>query len=695
MDSLAVDESIEEQQLAAMFSLSLVGMAEIELPSGRYRRVNRRFCELTGRAEEELLRLTVRELTHPEDRERDAEGIAALIRGDVTEHRIEKRYLRPDGTPVWAAVSATLVRNAHGRIVGSVGVIHDISALKRQQELLRESEERLRASQNQLQLITDALPVLISYVDAGQRYRFVNKAYQETFATEDYYGKHVRDVIGPEMYETARPHIERALAGESFRAEMRIRWNGEMRDIAVTYVPHRDGDRVVGYVALTEDITERKRVEETLREQAQTLETLNRIGRVLSAELDLQRLVQALTDAGTEICHAAFGAYFHNEPDPSGQGFRMYTLSGAPRETFTGFPLVRAAGVLAETLMKAAIVRSDDITHDPRFGRNGPYEGMPRGHLPVRSYLAVPVVSRTGEVLGGLIFGHPEPGVFTERAERLMAGIASQAAIAIDNARLYAAAQQEIAERKRAEEALRFADRRKDEFLATLAHELRNPLAPIRTSVQLLKAPGLDESRRQWSRDVIDRQVRHMARLLDDLLDVSRITRGRLELRKQLVAVHTAVEAAVETARPLIDARQHTIELDLPPRPLMVEADPDRLVQIVANLLNNAAKYTDAGGRLRIAVSVENGEAVIRVQDNGVGITREMLARIFEMFTQGPGSAGRSEGGLGVGLAITRGLVELHGGRIEAHSDGPGRGSEFVVRLPGAREEGVAEGGSV
>ena len=294
----------------------------------------------------------------------------------------------------------------------------------------------------------------------------------------------------------------------------------------------------------------------------------------------------------------------------------------------------------------------------------------------------MPVVAHNGDVLGGLFFAHPDPGKFTERAERLVAGIASQASIAIQNARLYEAAQKQIATREKAEAALRETDRRKDEFLATLAHELRNPLAPIRQATMIANAAGATDAQKRWSHDVISRQVRHMSMLLDDLLDVSRITRGTLDLRTEITDLAAVVDAAVETARPAIDIKAHHVSIDLPVEPLQIVVDPLRLSQVLANLLTNAAKYTDAGGQIRIRGSQIDDEIVIAVTDNGIGIPADFRDRIFTMFSQVKATQERSDGGLGIGLALSKGLVELHGGTIEAKSNGAGTGSEFIVRLP-------------
>jgi PAS domain S-box-containing protein len=244
----------------------------------------------------------------------------------------------------------------------------------------------------------------------------------------------------------------------------------------------------------------------------------------------------------------------------------------------------------------------------------------------------------------------------------------------------------DISERKRGElalqranEQLREAARHKDEFLATLAHELRNPLAPIRNAVQIMNLRGPSDPGLQAARDMIDRQVRHMVRLIDDLLDVSRITRGRLELRRERVALAAVLEQALETARPHL---AHELVVSLPPEPVHLDADPVRVAQVFANLLTNACKYTAKGGRISLSAAHEGGAVVVTVKDTGIGIAREHLARLFDMFWQAAPALERGESGLGIGLSLARGLVEMHGGSITANSDGPGRGSEFAVRLP-------------
>ena len=245
-----------------------------------------------------------------------------------------------------------------------------------------------------------------------------------------------------------------------------------------------------------------------------------------------------------------------------------------------------------------------------------------------------------------------------------------------------AALQSEVQVRQAAEAALREADRRKDEFLATLAHELRNPLAPIRHAVKLLDTNAATDQQQQWSRSVIARQVQRMALLLDDLLDVSRITRGQLNLRIQDVDLRSVVEAALEVARPLIDTKHHELTVTLPEDHLTVTVDPLRLSQSLSNLITNAAKYTDNNGRITLTVTLSESELSLIVRDNGIGISAQAMPGLFEIFSQLDSAIDRAEGGLGIGLALVKGLITLHGGRVEVESAGVGMGSEFRILLP-------------
>ncbi|HEV3438030.1 MAG TPA: ATP-binding protein, partial [Gemmata sp.] len=241
---------------------------------------------------------------------------------------------------------------------------------------------------------------------------------------------------------------------------------------------------------------------------------------------------------------------------------------------------------------------------------------------------------------------------------------------------------EDVTERKRVEQAMRAADRRKDEFLATLAHELRNPLAPVSNALQILKMPRVDAATIERSRDMMERQVHHLVRLVDDLLDMSRVMRGKIALRRERVELATVVARAVETVQPVVDTQHHELIVLLPSESLLLDADPVRLTQVFGNLLTNAAKYTERGGRIHLTAERDGDMATIRVRDNGIGIAPDMLPHVFELFVQADHAATKTQGGLGIGLTLVKNLVELHGGTVKAQSDGLGKGCEFVVRLP-------------
>src|SRR5262249_102778 len=282
-------------------------------------------------------------------------------------------------------------------------------------------------------------------------------------------------------------------------------------------------------------------------------------------------------------------------------------------------------------------------------------------------------------VVGALALGYTgrEP-----RDRDLLEELAGRAAIALDNAQLYRSLEREIVRSREAEEELQDANRRKDEFLAMLSHELRNPLAPIRNAVELMRRVGSQEARITMARDVIDRQVTQLARLVDELLDVSRISQGKIVLKKEPVELAKVIAHSVETVRPMVDLRGQRLTVEVTGGPAWVMGDFARLSQVVANLLNNASKYPPEGGRIRLAASAERGVASICVEDDGTGIERDLLPRVFELFVQGDRGLDRSQGGLGIGLTLVKRLVELHQGEVAADSAGPGKGATFRVTLP-------------
>jgi signal transduction histidine kinase/CheY-like chemotaxis protein len=434
---------------------------------------------------------------------------------------------------------------------------------------------------------------------------------------------------------------------------------------------------------------ELERKTEELREETRALELLNRAGVVLGSRLDLQGVLQAVTDVATELSGAKFGAFFYNVTNPDGDAFMLYTLTGAPREAFEKLGHPRATPIFAPTFRGEPPIRIDDVSADPRYGRWGPHHGLPAGHLPVRSYLAAPVVSRSGEVIGGLFFAHPEPGVFTERSERLIVGVAAQAAVAVDNARLYEAALESaeerrellVSERAAREEAER-ASAMKDDFLATLSHELRTPLSAIMGWAQVLRIGNIGDREMTRGLETIERNARVQTQLIEDLLDMSRITSGNLRLDIRPLDPKSVIDQAVETVGPAAAAKGITLVTTLEAGAGPVPGDASRLQQVIWNLLSNAIKFTPNDGRVRVVLQRHGTQARISVIDDGIGIRKEFLPHVFDRFRQADSSLTRTFGGLGLGLAIVKHLVELHGGSVRAESEGEGKGAAFIVDLP-------------
>jgi PAS domain S-box-containing protein len=892
------------------------------------------------------------------------------------------------------------LHDERGEIVGGLGIIRDITERKsaederalliEEQVARREAEaaeyrflEELRESEKRFRQLAENIDELFWLTDpVKSEMIYVSPAYEKIWgrSRESLYENPASFI--EHIHPDDRPRVMAALprrALGTFNEEYRVvRPDGSLRWIWARAFPIRDETGEVKRIAgIAEDITERKRIEADIREQREVVETVNRIGQVLSAELDLQKLVQAVTDAATEMIGAHFGSFFYNVLDERGASYMLYTLSGVPRSSFAHFPMPRATDLFGPTFRGETVLRIDDVKRDPRYGKNSPYYGMPPGHLPVTSYLAVPVISRSGDVIGGLFFGHPEAGVFTEYAERIVTGLAAQAAIAMDNARLYEAAQRErrlleaseeryrsladampqivwtarpdghldyynrrwfeytgfteeesfaeegwkgvlhpedvlpcqqrwyasvqtgeeykieyrfrrasdgsyrwhlgralpmrdadgrivkwfgtstdIDDQKRAEEALRFiveaseilsesldyestlagvarlavprladwcavdmleqgqhlhrlavahtdpakvefalemerrypvdmsaqyglphvlrtgrpelgasipeallidsardeehlriikelgiksymivpliargrtlgaitfvaaesgrhyteadlsfaedlarraalavdnarlyreaqeANRTKDEFLATVSHELRTPLTAVLGWARILRSGGVDDATVRRALETIERNAHSQAQLVEDLLDVSRIITGKLRLDVRAVELVSVIELAIEAIRPAAEAKALRLQVVLDPLAGLISGDPDRLQQVFWNLLANAVKFTPRDGHVQVRLERVDSHVEITVSDSGLGIRPEFLPFVFERFRQADGTTTREYGGLGLGLAIVRHLVELHGGRVRASSAGENLGSAFTVELP-------------
>jgi len=553
--------------------------------------------------------------------------------------------------------------NAYPSPDGLAVYFRDVSERKRSELSLRDSERHFRQ-------LADAMPQIVWTADVVGRIDYLNGRWT------DFIGK--PGTVGNEGWSELLHPDEAAVAaarwaastrsGEPFEMQLRLRdlrhnlyrWH-LIRTVAI----RDDRGNVSRWFGTATDIHEQKLAESSLRylagvsaELAEVVDfeaTLQKVAQLsvpffadwssvdLAEPGGLRKLVVAHQDQAKVALAEELIRDYPPEPDSDTGAFAVLR---------TGKP------VLISGITDAMIATAARDARHLRLLRS----------LDLKAYICVPVVV-SGDIIGLLTFATAESGrMYTEADLGLAMDLAHRVAIAIDNSKLY--------------QALREADRRKDEFLATLAHELRNPLAPIRNALEILRLPRVGTDTAERARAMLERQVQHVVRLVDDLLDVSRVMGGKIELRREPLELAAAIGRAIETVQPLIDAQQHELHVSLPSASMLVDADAVRLTQVISNLLTNAAKYTDPRGQIWLSAERDEDAAVVRVRDNGIGLEPGMATRIFDLFVQADHATTRSQGGLGIGLTLAKNLVEMHNGSIEARSAGTGKGAEFVVRLP-------------
>ncbi len=571
---------------------------------------------------------------------------------------------RPDGYRLTALAHASPFFDASGKVIGAFNVLVDISDRKAAEVAQARLAAIVESSDDAI--ISKTLDGIIITWNAGAQRLF-------GWTAAEAVGQPITILIPPERLDEETEIISRLRRGDRVDhfETVRITKDGRRRNISLTVSPVLDATgRVIAASKVARDITARKQADaalvalkDQLALQLADMRRLHEMSVRLSNTLELEAILQETlrTAAAVESTSMALLSLC----DVDGKHFRIGASFGFTDEflrKFSEVPL--GCSSCGTSLQERRRVVIEDIDNDPRFEHLKELaheEGF-------RAVHCTPLITRGGKLVGVLSTHFRRPHRPSDREIHLIDLCVRQAVDFIENAQLYA--------------ELREADRRKDEFLATLAHELRNPLAPITNSLELLKMTDDLSPTVNRIRGVMDRQVSQMVRLVDDLLEVSRITRGKIDLRQAPVELAAVVGSAIETSRPLLDAAGHQLAIKLPPEPITLYVDAVRLAQVLANILNNAIKYTERGGQIWLTARRDAKHAVISIRDSGVGIRSDMLPRVFEVFAQSDQTASRSQGGLGIGLALAKKLVELHGGNITAQSAGVGKGSEFTVSLP-------------
>ena len=643
--------------------------------------VNSRWCEYTGltpaeTADRERSRLVI----HPEDYPRMMESWSEAQASDNT-FTVEFRIKRAaDGAYRWFLCRAVPVRDDEGRIVQWLGANVDIDDSKRaEREIVRLAAESERQKRLYEAILTTT-PDLAYLFSLDHRFTYTNPALLALWGRtrEEAIGKTCLE-IGYEPWHAAlhEREIDQVVATrQPIRGEVPFAAPAGRRIFDYIFTPVIGVEGEVEAVAgTTRDITDQKRAQESSHYLAEASAAL---ASVVDPESTLQTVANlavpyfadwSAADVANDDGSLRRIAVAHRDPEKVRLAHELAGRYPIDMQAGSGIGAVYRTGkpeILGEISDDLLVKGAKDPDH-LRLIRS----------LGLKSYICVPLVV-AGKSYGVLSFFTAESDRrYSEVDLALARELSQRAAIAIENARLYA--------------ELREADRRKDEFLATLAHELRNPLAPIRNGLQVMRLAGGEKEMAERARTMMERQLTQLVRLVDDLMDVSRISRGKIELRKERLPLSTMLTSAVETSRPLIEKMGHELAISLPPQPVMIDADLTRLAQVFSNLLNNAAKYSEPCGHIWLRAEHLGGEVIVSVRDAGIGIAADQLPHIFEMFTQTESALEKAQGGLGIGLTLVKRLVEMHGGSVAAKSDGPGRGSEFTVRLPVAVETSASE----
>ena len=597
----------------------------------------------------------------PADRQSEEDFVLSKIRAGESVRHFETIRQRKDGSLLPISLTVSPIYDDRGVVIGASKIARDISDARKADLAARRLAAVVESSDDAI-VAKDLNSIIISWNRAAER--------MFGYTAQEAIGKSIRMIIPSDLQSEEDMVLARIRAGEAVDhyETRRCRKDGSELLVSLTVSPLiGEGGIVIGASKIARDITEQSRLRAAVTEQARIAEQLSEVGAMVASSLDQGAIVQRVIDVATSLTRAETGALLYKVVDrESGETHVLHAVAGALKRTGERTSPQPGIGSEVPALVGAAI-RLDDVA-DGRYATTLPFLEMLTKHAPVRSYLAVPVKGPSGAVVGGVFFGDPRVAAFTAQHERLAAGIAAWASLALENARLYMMARE--------------ADRLKDEFLAVLSHELRTPLNAIVGYARLLRGGVLSGEKAQRGLETLERNATALTQIVEDVLDISRIVSGKIRLDVQPVELPLVVHNAVATVQPAADAKGIRIQTVVDPGAGAVSGDPDRLQQVVWNLLSNAVKFTPKHGRVQVRVERVNSHVELAVSDTGAGISAEFLPHVFERFRQADATTTRQAGGLGLGLSIVRHIVEMHGGSVEAASDGEGRGATFRVRLP-------------
>jgi PAS domain S-box-containing protein len=603
---------------------------------------------------------------HPDDREMVADVIKRLFDSNSLEHDYDIAYRTigaEDNRLRWVRAKGKVYfeDNIPVRFIGSV---MDITTQKENELRLSELAEK----QARLAAIVNSSDDIIISKSLGGIITSWNPAAERSFGytAEEVLGHHISIIIPNDRLQEEEFIISQIRNGQKVDHfdTVRMHKSGRELQLSLTISPViSEHGEVIGASKIGRDISAQLTAQQSAQKYTERLEIMNMVMGSISEELDLNKILQKVTDATTNSTGAKFGAFFYNKTDDQGESYMLYTLSGAPREAFERFGMPRNTAVFHPTFAGQSVLRSDDITKDPRYGKNDPHFGMPSGHLPVVSYLAVPVVSRSGKVIGGLFFGHPDPGKFTEEHEMLVSSIAAQAAISLDNAKLF--------------EEVKALNDKKDEFIGLASHELKTPLTSINGYLQVLRRLVTD-SQHQKFLDKAMLQVSKLTSLVSDLLDVSKIEAGKLKLTIADFNLKEVTTDAIELIQQSTTKHDITFQTDL--QHCRVAGDAQRIEQVVINLLSNAIKYSPAANLVEVELREDQKNVLVSIRDFGFGIEAEKAKHIFTRFYR-IDEVSPNISGLGIGLYLSHEIITRHNGKIWVESQ-EGEGSTFYFSLP-------------